>query len=187
MTRRSAALYSELEKLPENMVGEILDGELFASPRPASPHARAASAIGADLFGRFDGPANGSDAPGGWWFLFEPELHLGDDVLVPDLAAWTHSRMPSLPNVAFFELAPDWACEVLSPSTAQIDRVRKMRIYARQGVAHLWLVDPLLRTLEVYRLDRGAWVVVANYAAEDRIRAVPFDAAELALRRWWLD
>lgn len=169
------------------MVGEILDGELFASPRPASPHARAASAIGSDLFSHFDGPANGPGAPGGWWVLDEPELHLGEDVLVPDLAAWRHERMVSIPDVPFFDLAPDWVCEVLSPSTAHIDRVRKMRIYAREGVAHLWIVDPILRTLEVYRLERGAWVVVGNFAGEQRVRAAPFEAAELALRRWWLD
>ena len=95
--------------------------------------------------------------------------------------------MASIPNVAFFDLAPDWACEVLSPSTAQIDRVRKMRIYARESVAHLWIVDPLLRTLEVYRCEGGSWIVAANFGGDDVVRAEPFDAAALSPRRWWLD
>lgn len=182
-----AALYAELEKLPENLVGEILDGELFASPRPASPHAFATAVMGSEIVNRFHGPADGPGAPGGWWVLFEPELHLGPDVLVPDLAAWRHGRMPRVPSVSFFTLAPDWVCEVLSPSTAQIDRVRKMRIYAREAVGHLWIVDPLLRTLEVYRRGDEHWIVDANFAGADGARAEPFAQVELALSRWWLE
>jgi Uma2 family endonuclease len=180
-------LYAELETLPENKIGEIIDGELFVSPRPASPHALASSVIGADLIGRFHGPPDGPDSPGGWWILFEPELHLAEDVLVPDLAGWRRERMPSVPNVAAFTLAPDWVCEVLSPSTAALDRVRKMRVYAREGVGHVWLVDPLLRTLEVYRLANGAWLVAGTHGGEEIIRAEPFAAAAIPLRRWWRD
>ena len=184
-TRR--ALYEEIERLPENQVGEIVAGELYVSPRPASPHARATSAIGSELFGRFDGPLNGDDAPGGWWLLGEPELHFGDDVLVPDLAGWRRERMPSIPDVAAFTLAPDWVCEVLSKSTARLDRVRKLPVYAREGVGHIWLVDPQLRTLEVYRLEGGRWVVASTHGGDDVVSAEPFQAASLALPRWWLD
>ena len=81
--------------------------------------------------------------PGGWILLDEPELHLHGDVLVPDLAGWRRERMPELPDAAAFELAPDWICEVLSPSTAASDRAEKMPIYARERVAHVWLVDPI--------------------------------------------
>jgi Uma2 family endonuclease len=128
------------------MVAEIVDGELYTSPRPASPHALAASAIGQDLapFSRRPGSPAG---PGGWWILDDPELHFGADVVVPDLAGWRHERMPSIPNVAYFELAPDWLCEVVSPSTGRLDRVRKMPVYGRAGVSHMWLVDPSTRTL----------------------------------------
>lgn len=186
MSPKRRATYEDLMQVPENLVAEIIDGELVTSPRPASPHANAAYVLGGDVR-RFHGPPGGSDAPGGWWILFEPELHLGDDVVVPDLAGWRRERMPVMPNVVGFTLAPDWVCEVISPSTGRIDRSRKMGIYARAGVGHLWFVDPLLRTLEVYRLDGGRWMVVSTHGGDDRVRAEPFDAVELALPRWWLE
>jgi Uma2 family endonuclease len=179
------ATYDDLAKLPEHVVGEIIDGELIATPRPASPHAAAASAIGMDIGGAFHGPPG--RGPGGWWILFEPELHFGQDVLVPDLAGWRHERMPRIPNVPAFELPPDWVCEVVSPSTERVDRARKMGIYARVQVPHLWLVNPLVRTLEVYRLDGSTWSLVATHSGDERVRAVPFDALELELARWWLE
>ena len=183
---KSRATYADLERLPENMVGEILDGELFASPRPASPHAVAASNIGGELYGPF-GRRGGGGGPGGWWFLLEPELHFGQDVLVPDLAGWRRERMPRVPDVKAFELPPDWVCEVISPSTARIDRTRKARIYARAGVRHRWYVDPLARTLEVFRLQDRQWLQVAEYDGDVRVRAEPFDAIELDLTHWWLE
>jgi len=183
-TARRAATYDDLRRLPENMVGEIIDGELIASPRPASPHALAASTINVDLGGPFGG---GPGGPGGWWILVEPELHLGADVLVPDLAGWRREKMPVLPNVAAFTIAPDWVCEVVSPTTAGIDRVRKMRVYARESIEHLWLVDPLAKTLEVYRLEGGRWVVAGTHGGADVVRAEPFAAVEIAIARWWLE
>ena len=133
-TARRRATYDDLLKVPEHMVAEIIDGELYATPRPSSPHAWAASAISSDVFGRFSRPPGDAHAPGGWWILFEPELHFGSDVVVPDIAGWRRTRMPVLPSVAFFELAPDWICEVVSPSTGQLDRGRKMGIYGREKV-----------------------------------------------------
>jgi Uma2 family endonuclease len=167
------------------MVAEIVDGELFASPRPAAPHALAASMLGAALVGSFGGGGADPNAPGGWWILTEPELHLGGDVLVPDWAGWRRERMPMVPDVAFFDLPPDWLCEVISPSTGALDRGRKMRVYAREHIHHLWIVDPVLRTLEVYRLEAGRWIVASTHAGPDEVRAEPFDAATLELRRWW--
>jgi len=64
---RRRASYDDLCKVPDNLVAEILDGELFTSPRPASPHARAVSAVGSDLFGAFDRPPGDPKGPGGWW------------------------------------------------------------------------------------------------------------------------
>lgn len=181
------ATYEDLIALPEHMVGEIIDGELYASPRPAAPHALAASGIGSDLFGRFNRPPNGPDAPGGWWILDEPELHFGADVLVPDMAGWRRERMPVIPNVAYFELAPDWVCEVVSPTTGALDRRRKMPSYARQGISHLWLVDPLAKTLEVFRLEADRWVVWSTHAGSEAVRAEPFAAVEIDLTRWWIE
>jgi len=179
------ATYDDLCALPDHMVAEIIDGDLFASPRPASPHALASSMLGAALIGGFGGEPGGAGVPGGWWILFEPELHFRRDVLVPDLAGWRRERMPTVPDVAAFELAPDWACEVISPSTGEIDRGRKMRVYARERVGHLWIVDPILRTLEVYRLENGRWVVASTHAGTEQVRAEPFDAVALEMRRWW--
>ena len=184
---KKPATYEDLCRVPENMVAEIIDGELIVSPRPASPHALAASGIGSDLWGRFNRPPGDPEAPGGWWILYEPELHLGADVIVPDLAGWRRARMPSLPNVAAFKLAPDWLCEVVSPSTGWVDRGRKMRVYAREGVSHLWMVDPLARTIEVYRLEQGRWVVASTHAGTDRMRAEPFAEVELDISRWWIE
>jgi Uma2 family endonuclease len=184
---RRRATYEDLLKVSDTMVAEILDGELYATPRPASPHARAASGIGSALWGLFDRATNGPGQPGGWWILFEPELHLGSDVVVPDVVGWRREKMPVLPNVAAFTQAPDWACEVVSPTTAGADRVRKMRIYARENLGHLWLVDPISRTLEVYRLEAPRWVVVSTHSGSERVRAEPFEAVELEIARWWLE
>jgi len=129
----------------------------------------------------------GDGGPGGWWIIDEPELHLGRDILVPDLAGWRRERKPEYPDVPFFELAPDWVGEVVSPSTGRLDRVRKMPKYALNSVAHLWLIDPVPRTLEVYRLEKGSWLLAATYADDDRVRAAPFDAIELALQPLWSD
>ena len=181
------ATYQDLLAVPDNLVAEILDGELITSPRPASPHARAASLLGSDLIGSFDWPLGGSGRPGGWWLLFEPELQLGDDTVVPDLAGWRRERLPVLPNVAQFALAPDWACEVVSPGTEAIDRGPKRRIYANAGVSHLWLLTPLARPLEVFRRSGDLWTLVATFVGNEPIRAEPFDAVELDPARWWLE
>ena len=181
------ATYEDLEQVPDTKVAELIDGDLIVSPRPASPHARSATVLGADLLGGFDGPPGSPDRPGGWWLLFEPELHLGRDVLVPEIAGWRRERMPALPNVAAFTQAPDWVCEVVSPATGAVDRGRKMGVYAREGVCHLWIVDPLQRTLEVYRLEGGRWVVVSTHGGTDPVVAEPFEAVTLDPARWWLE
>lgn len=182
---RRKATYDDLRALPEHLVAEIVDGVLYASPRPAVPHTLAASAIGAALFDRFNRPSDGPDAPGGWWILDEPELHLGPDVLVPDHAGWRRGRMPACPKTAAIDLAPDWVCEVVSPATGVLDRRRKMPVYAREQVRHLWIVDPVLRTLEVYRLEGGRWVVLSTHGEAETVRVEPFDAVELDTARWW--
>jgi Uma2 family endonuclease len=180
------ATYEDLMQVPDTKVAEIIDGELIVSPRPASPHAHAATMMGGELVTAFAGPPGSPPSPGGWWFLLEPELHFGDDVLVPDWAAWRRERLPVLKNVPFFTLAPDWVCEIVSPSTGRVDRSGKMRVYARAGVGHCWLVDPLLQTLEAYRLEGGRWVVVETHAGDAARRVEPFDAIALRLGRWWL-
>jgi Uma2 family endonuclease len=185
-TAQRQATYEDLLKVPDIFITEIVDGELVTSPRPASPHARAASSIGQDV-SPFDRRPGSPGGPGGWRILFEPELHLGADILVPDLAGWRRERMPVLEDVAYFEQAPDWVCEVASPGTAHLDRVRKMPIYARERVGHLWLVHPSLQTLEVYRLEGQHWVVASSHARAEGARAEPFEAIALDMSRWWLE
>jgi len=178
---KKGATYDDLVRVPEHYVAEMFDGELYASPRPAVPHARAATKLAAKLDDPFD-----FDGPGGWIFLVEPELHFGNDVLVPDIAGWRRERLPALPNDAYLTLAPDWVCEVLSPSTEAIDRGQKLRIYAREGVAHAWLLDPLRQTVEVLVLEAGSLEPLEQHHGDASMRARPFDAVELTLRALWI-
>ena len=146
------ATYQDVLDAPPHRVAEIVDGVLHTNPRPAMPHALATSSLGHDLSGPFQ---FGRGGPGGWWIIDEPELHLGEDVLVPDLARWRRERMPDYPDTAYCTLAPAWVCEVLSPSTRKLDLHGKRPVYAREGVGDLWLVDPADRTLGGVRTARG--------------------------------
>lgn len=180
--KQSPATYAELCALPEHMVGEIVFGVLHAHPRPAPRHARASTRLGAELDGPFD---RGRGGPGGWIILDEPELHFGEDVIVPDLAGWRRERMPRLPETAWFETAPDWVCEVLSPSTIRFDRSQKLIVYATAGVRHCWLVDPIARTLEAYALSDGKWLLLRTFADAEPIAIAPFEAHTFPLDVLW--
>lgn len=178
------ALYEDLRQASEHLIAEILDGELHTTPRPSPRHAHAHSVLVSEVNTPFH---QGRGGPGGWWILIEPELHLRGDVLVPDLAGWRREHLPRLPDEAHFSLAPDWICEILSPATERIDRLKKLRIYAREGVRHAWLVNPDARTLEVLRLDGEHWRLLATHGDDEQVRAEPFDAIEIALARLWPD
>ena len=176
------ATYDDLVKLPDNMVAEIVGGELHASPRPAFPHAEAGTVLGGLLVPAFHQNRSG---PGGWYIVYEPELHFGADVLVPDWGGWRRTRMPHRPQTAYATLSPDWICEILSPSTSSFDRAKKLAIYAREGVPWAWLIDPLARTLEVLKLENGRWTILATHAGTDVASAEPFEAIELELAALW--
>ena len=179
-------LYAELEALPEHLTGEIINGRLYAQPRPVSRHALAESSLGGELYGPYH---RGRGGPGGWWILIEPEIHFVRDaeVLVPDLAGWRRERMPRLPNDHRIEVVPDWVCEILSPSTARDDRVTKMPVYARYGVPYLWLVDPLARSLEAFALEQGRWVVIGLYGDQAEANIPPFQEIALQLAELWAE
>jgi Uma2 family endonuclease len=182
------ATYEDLLTAPEHVVAEVVNGVLHTQPRPAAPHARASTRLGAELGGPFD---RGKGGPGGWIILDEPELHLGADIVVPDLGGWRRERMPQLPmDAKYFTLAHDWICEVLSPGTQAFDRAEKMDVYAREGVRHAWLVDPLAKLLEVWRLEEGKpsggqWLRIGTWTGDALVRAEPFDAIELELAALW--
>ena len=178
---KTNATYADLRDVPDNYVAEMFDGELYATPRPAVPHAHAATTLVAKWVGSFH-----RHGPGGWLILFEPELHFGNDVLVPDLAGWRRSRLPEVPAEPYMTLAPDWICEVLSPSTEALDRNKKLRVYARERVAHAWLLDPTKRTFEVLALDGGKWDPIGTHEGLGKVRAAPFDAVEIELGTLWV-
>ncbi|MCY1015598.1 Uma2 family endonuclease [Pyxidicoccus sp. MSG2] len=179
---RKAATYADLVALPDRFIGELIGGVLHASPRPAAAVAIAAFNLCAAVGMPFSA---GKGGPGGWVILNKPELHLGEDVLVPDVAGWHRERMPHPREVVAFTVVPDWVCEVLSPSTKALDRKEKLPIYAREGVRHVWLVDPRARALEVFRLEGADYSLLATHSGGGHVRAEPFDAIELNLAFVW--
>lgn len=178
------ASYQDVLDTPTWLVAEMVEGELRRSPRPSPRHAYAETQLVTLLNNPF---GRGVGGPGGWIVLAEPELHLERDeaILVPDLAAWRCERLPALPDEAFVRLPPDWICEILSPTSAVFDRERKLPIYVRTGVAHAWLVDPILRTLEVLAGRSGGFAPVAVHRDAARVRAEPFAAMEIDLAELW--
>jgi len=181
-TMGQGATYQDVLDAPPGMVAEVLAGTLHTQPRPAMRHAWASSILGGELFTPF---GRGRGGPGGWWIVLGPELHLGPDIVVPDLGGWRRGTMPDYPDAAYCTVAPDWACEVLSPSTLRVDRHEKSGIYAREGVSHLWLVDPDVRTLEALELRDGRWALLATLADGDPVSLPPFDAITFPLDALW--
>jgi len=188
LTTNSIEVEERFQAVPDTLVAEILEGRLYTHPRPGRPHTNAASNLLILLGGPF---RFGLSGPGGWVLLDEPELHLGPrpDKVVPDLAGWRRERMPDAAGgeetPPYYDLAPDWVGEVLSPRTERVDRGKKLRVYGREGVSHVWLLNPVLRTLEVFRLERGHWLLVATYEDDDKVAAEPFEAVTLDLSLLW--
>jgi Uma2 family endonuclease len=182
---RQLATYQDVLDAPEHVVAELIDGVLHTMPRPAPKHARASGRLLRGLDDNFD---HGRKGPGGWIILIEPELHLDGNVLVPDVAGWRRERLPKLPDAAYFEIAPDWVCEVLSPATARFDRVVKLPLYAKAEVGFVWLVDPLARTLEIYQRQASArWLLLNTFADNAVIHPEPFDALPFELADLWAE
>jgi Uma2 family endonuclease len=181
---RRDELYEEYLEVPPHRHAEIIGGTLYVLPRPAPKHANASTVLGGELNGPFQ---RGRGGPGGWWILFEPELQLVlKEPVVPDLAGWRVERMPELPETAYFAVAPDWVCEVVSRSTEKIDRDEKLPYYAAHGVGHVWLVDPVDKRLEVHVLgEAGRWRAVRIFEGDATVRAEPFDAIEIELSALW--
>jgi Uma2 family endonuclease len=176
------ALYDELVAVPSDLVAEIIDGTLYTHPRPAPRHGATSFALAGKLQGPFQ---EGIDGPGGWIFLDEPELHLGSDVVVPDLAGWRRERLSSSPDTAWIDVAPDWVCEILSASTETRDRTAKMRIYATAGVHYLWLIDPRQQMLQAFELLDGRWIVLGGWSSADHVSVPPFNQISLPLASLW--
>ena len=179
----TCATYQDVLDAPPHMVAEVVDGTLYTHPRPTPPHALASSGLG----GRINPPFHfGDGGPGGWWILFEPEFHLGDDIVVPDLAGWRRERMPEAPPEAYFTVVPDWVCEVLSPSTLRLDLVGKKAVYARTGVSYLWFVDPGECSLEAFTLRDREWVLIDKLFDDASVSLPPFEAISFDLGDLWM-
>ncbi|MBF0121592.1 MAG: Uma2 family endonuclease [Desulfobacterales bacterium] len=182
---KTNATYQDLYNIPENMIGEIIDGELYAMPRPSPKHSNAASIIEAEIVFPY---RLGRGGPGGWIILVEPEIKFSEaksDTVVPDLAGWKKERMPELPETNWFSVPPDWLCEVLSPTTKRHDRKKKMPNYAKFGVQHVWLIEPIAKTLEVFRLESEKWLLLEFFSDDDKVRAEPFQEIEIDLKNLW--
>lgn len=180
----SKATYDDLRDIPETMVGEIIDGELHTLPRPSPKHAKVASELGAVIMYPY---RFGRGGPGGWIFLDEPEIRFGENILVPDIAGWKKERFPAELETNWIDVAPDWICEVLSPGTMRLDKTRKMPIYADNRVPYLWLINPMDKTLDVFKRVSGGWLLLSTFAENDTARAEPFQEIEIDLGEFWLE
>ena len=182
---RKRATYDDLYSIPENMIGEIIDGELFVSPRPSPRHSKASSVLSAGIVTPYQ---FGQGGPGGWIILYEVELKFAEECnpIVPDLSGWRIERFPETIDTNWISVPPDWVCEVLSPRTIRLDRVKKMAKYLKFDVQYVWLIDPSNKTLEVFRAESGRWVVLGVYAENDKVRAEPFQEIEIDLAGLWL-
>ena len=177
------ATYADIEALPPHVTGEIAYGVLHAHPRPLPRHANAAIELQTEINNPF---RRGRGGPGGWIFLPEPELHLGEHVIVPDIAGWRRERLPALPKTVGISTSPDWICEILSPSTQRLDRTDKLSIYAAFGVGHCWYADPLVQTLEVFALQGDKWLLAATFKDADPVTAPPFEVHTFPLDVLWM-
>jgi Uma2 family endonuclease len=178
------ATLQDLEALPPELKGEIIEGELYVQPRPRARHSRVETTVASALHGPYD---LGQGGPGGWWILVEPGFEApGSPEISPDVAGWKRTRLPNLPTAASIQVVPDWICEVLSPGTRGYDVLKKRPFYARIGVPWLWYVDVEARTVTVSSLANGAWVENAVHGEGERVRLDPFPEIELDLASWWL-
>lgn len=182
---KKKASYDDLFTLPENMTGEIIAGELIVTPRPSRKHAAAATLLASRVVPPYQFGEGGG--PGGWIILVEPEIGLGENIVVPDLAGWKRERFPFQEESNWISVTPDWVCEILSPNTLRLDKVKKMPLYAQFGVGYIWLLDPVAMTLDAFKLEAQRWVLLGSYAEQDQVRLEPFPEIEINLGDLWLD
>ncbi|MEY4544369.1 MAG: hypothetical protein RL685_564 [Pseudomonadota bacterium] len=180
------ATFEDLLRLPEGVRAEVLEGQVITSPAPLPKHSKAQRALGSFVGGPFDDD-DGHGGPGGWWIFVEVDVQLGlHDIVRPDLAGWRRERLLNPGDQRPILVAPDWVCEVLSPSTAVHDRIIKRNLYVLAGIGHYWIVDVDARTLEVFQRQDERWLLVGTYGDEAVARLPPFEEVELAVGRLFL-
>jgi Uma2 family endonuclease len=187
MPAQKLATYADLEALPEGIRAELVGGVIVTMPAALPKHSKTARALGRFIGGPYDDD-DGYGGPGGWWIFPEVDVYFGPhDTMRPDLSGWRRERLPDPGDVRPIMVAPDWICEVLSPSNEAHDRVYKRRLYAAAGVTHYWLLDPAARVLEALELRSGQWVELGAYDdTATAVRIAPFDAVELDISRLFL-
>jgi len=181
---KKKATYEDLYSVPENMTGEIINGELIVTPRPSRKHTLAASVLGGEIIPPYYLGQGGG--PGGWIIIIEPEIGLEEHTIVPDLAGWKRERFPIEEDHNWISAAPDWVCEILSPGTFRTDKIKKMPIYAHHDVSHIWLIDPVAMTMDAFRLEFGRWFLLGSFAENDKVRVEPFQEIEFNLGDLWV-
>ena len=180
---RYLATFADLSRLPEDVRAEVLDGAVITSPAPLPKHSKAQRALGSFVGGPFDDD-DGHGGPGGWWIFIEVDVLLGPhDIVRPDLAGWRRERLRNPSDQRPISVAPDWVCEVLSPSTVAHDKITKRNLYARCGISHYWIVDVDARTLEAFELVEQRWVLLGTYGEGAQVRIPPFEPVELDVGR----
>lgn len=183
---RRRATYADLAALPEGTRAEVIGGELHTSPAPLPRHSKAEGAIRRFVGGPYDDD-DGARGAGGWWNFLEVDVELAThDIVRPDISGWRRDRLPDPGTERPIHVAPDWVCEVLSPSTASLDRGSKRELYAAHRVGHYWLVDPDARIIEVFENADGRWVLVGTYHAGQTAALPPFVEVEIPLGRLFL-
>lgn len=181
-----AATYADLEALPDGARAELLSGAIVTEPAPLPEHSNVQRRIGVDIGSPFQ-DRHGSGGPGGWWILLEVEVEVvPGEIVRPDVAGWRRERLPNPAAMRPIAVVPDWACEVISPTSGGRDRVYKRALYARAGVAHYWLIDPHARELLALELRDGVWVEIGAYDESATARVPPFAEVELEIGRLFL-
>lgn len=183
-SQKKSSLYERLLALPDNVIGEIINGELVVSPRPGGMHLLAASVLNRRIGSPF---SDGIGGPGGWWILEGPEIEFENEKqhYVPDLAGWKKERMPQVPVGHIFTVVPDWVCEIVSPSSRRYDRIEKFKVYGLHGVGYYWVIDPEAQSLEAYQLENGRWLAIGGFSQTERARVPPFETVEIDLALLW--
>jgi Uma2 family endonuclease len=165
---------------PEERRLEVIDGVAEEKAAPGFNHALVVNQLGGivgQAFGR-----KGRGGPGGWWITNDPDIELSSlDLVRPDVAGWRRERMPERPVVRPVTVAPDWICEILSPSNRKRDLVDKHNLYHRHGVSHYWQVDPEAQTLTVLGHEPDGYKVLLVASGLQPVRAAPFEQLEFSV------
>jgi hypothetical protein len=179
---KRAATYADLVAASDLLIAEIIFGRLVTHRRGDIHHNGTL-----DLLMHALAPViwNKSRHPQSWICLRRVEVHVGPHVVVPDVAGWRRRRLTPFPEADWIDIAPDWACEVLSPETAVRDRGEKRVVYAKAGVRHLWLVDPALKTLEAFECRSGKWVLLDVFRDDACVAVAPFVDVAFSLSPLW--